>query len=82
VTYLWWAFDSAIIRRIGSWFERLCTRREPNLYHDWDLELTEAEAERENWETDELWTSTSMAEFRGEFFSRPATSAPTCTPRR
>jgi hypothetical protein len=57
VTYLWWAIDSAVIRRIGRWFERLSARRQASLYHDWDLELTEAEAERENWEPDELWAA-------------------------
>ena len=60
VTYLWWAIDSAIIRRIGRRFERLGARREASLYHDWDLELTEAEAERENWEPDELWAAMAV----------------------
>jgi hypothetical protein len=52
VTYLWWAIDSGMIR-IGRWFKR--ARREASLFHDWDTELTEAEAERENWEPGELW---------------------------
>jgi hypothetical protein len=54
VTYLRWVIDRAIIRRIGRRFDGLSARRGASLYHDWDLELTEAEAERENWEPDEL----------------------------
>jgi len=54
VTYLWWAIDSGTIR-IGRWFRRVRAGREASLFHDWDTELTEAEAERENWEPNELW---------------------------
>jgi hypothetical protein len=64
VTYLWWAIDSFVIRR-GRWFKGLSARREARLYNDWDLELTEAEAERENWEPDELPRPTSAARISG-----------------
>ena len=52
--------DSAIIRigrRLQPFVEQLRERRDPRLLHDWDSELTEAEAERENWKPDELWAS-------------------------
>jgi hypothetical protein len=56
VTYRWWAIDSGM-SRIGRWCDRVCARREASLWHDWDTELTEAEAARQNWEPDELWAS-------------------------
>jgi len=65
VTYLWWTIDSALIR-LGRWsqpfVEQFRVRRDVQLWHDWDTELTEPEAERENWEPYELWAS--MAEAR------------------
>ena len=60
MTYLRWAIDSAIIRiapRLQPFVQQLCERRDARLLHDWDSELTEAEAERENREPGELRAS-------------------------
>jgi hypothetical protein len=53
VTYLLWTIDSAITRiapQLQPFVQQLSERRDARLLHDWDTELTEAEAERENWE--------------------------------